>query len=107
MKIITLLLLSFILFLSSCGDTTNPNDIYTTSDGIITGYDLAECVCCGGWFVDIKKDTLLIWNIPEDFNKILIEKELPVNVRLSWKKMTDGCGATRKDLILVDSISLR
>ncbi|MCL5990729.1 MAG: hypothetical protein M1419_01325 [Bacteroidetes bacterium] len=53
------------------------------------------------------KDTLRIWNTPEDFNKILNEKEIPVNVKLSWKMMTDGCGATMNDIILVNSISLR
>lgn len=99
--------MSIILFLSSCSDSTNTNDNYITSDGVITGYDLAECVCCGGWFVEIEKDTLRIWNMPEEFNKILSEKEMPVEVRLSWKKMTDNCGASMNNIILVNSISLR
>ncbi|MBI5323807.1 MAG: hypothetical protein HZB41_00750 [Ignavibacteriae bacterium] len=107
MKIITFLLLSFFLYLSSCSDTTNTNSNYTESNGVIIGYDYAECACCGGWFVDMNKDTLRIWNMPVEFNKILGEKELPVNMKLSWKKMTEGCGTSMKDIILVNSINLR
>jgi hypothetical protein len=107
MKIVTLICLSFILILSTCSDSTDTNDGYTNSDAVIIGYDFRKCMCCGGWLVDISKDTLRIWNMPEDFNIILSEKEMPVNVRLAWIKMTDGCGATMKDIILVNSINLR
>ena len=107
MKIITLFAASLFLLLTSCSETTVPNDGYTNSDAKIIGYDFRKCMCCGGWLVDIKMDTLRIWNMPEDFGKILDEKEIPVNVRLSWKKMTDGCGATMNDLILVNTINLK
>ncbi|OGU13269.1 MAG: hypothetical protein A2X61_03765 [Ignavibacteria bacterium GWB2_35_12] len=107
MKIIALICLLFILILPSCCDSTDTNDDYTSSDAKIIGYDYRKCMCCGGWFVALNKDTLRIWNMPEDFTKILDEKELPVDVHLSWKKITDGCGATMDDIILVNTISLR
>jgi len=107
MKFFTLSFIFFLVFLVSCANTNDSNDGYSTSDGQIIGADPRMCACCGGWYVDISKDTLRIWNMPEDFNKVLSTKEMPVNVRLNWKRMTDGCGATMKNIILVNSINLR
>lgn len=101
-------LIGLLLFiLCSCCNTNDSDDGYTNSDAKIIGYDFRKCMCCGGWLVDINKDTLRIWNMPEEFNKILSEKIMPVDVRLSWKKMTEDCGATMDDIILVNSINLR
>jgi hypothetical protein len=107
MRFFTFICILLISFLLSCKNSTDTSSGYTNSDGLIIGADPRMCICCGGWYVDINKDTLRIWNMPDDFNKILSTKKLPVAVNLTWERMTDGCGASMKDIILVDSIKLK
>lgn len=107
MKLFTLSFIFFLVFLASCHNTNDSDGSYTDSDGQIIGADPRMCACCGGWYVALSNDTLRIWNMPEEFNKVLGTKEMPVNVSLIWKKMTDGCGNSMHDIILVNSISLR
>lgn len=110
------LLIAFVLafiVLSSCDDCSNGapannnNSEYTTSGGVILGYDYRKCICCGGWWIEIKSDTLRILNMPSDFNNILMDEEMPVSVLLDWKDMEDGCGEASDELIEVKSIQLK
>ena len=107
MKSIIFFFLSLTFITLSCSNSSNTDDGYINSDAQIIGYDLRMCACCGGWLTDIEHDTLRIWEMPKDFEKLLNEKQLPVPVKLNWKKKTDSCGAAMNDIILVNSISLR
>lgn len=110
------LILAFILgffALSSCDDCSNTNPAnnnnpgYTKSDGLILGPDFRECVCCGGWFVEIKSDTLRIFNMPPDFEYYLMGEDMPVPVRVAWKDKEEDCGEAWDDIIEISSIELR
>ncbi len=107
MKLIIFFCLSFPFILLSCRDSGDSYREYKSSDGLIIGADPRMCACCGGWYVDINNDTLRIWNMPVDFDKMLSTMKLPVAVNLTWERMTYGCGASMHDLILVNSIKLK
>jgi hypothetical protein len=61
------------------------------SNGIITGYDLRECACCGGFFIDIDKETYRFYEIPENSKLNLDNPDFPVYVKLDWTKDPDAC----------------
>ena len=108
---IYLLVISFLIAFSACGDCGNCNEEnifdldFQTSDALITGYDPRFCYCCGGWWVELNKDTMRTWNMPDEFRSILMEEKMPVPVRLQWKDMEEGCGGDK--LIVIKSIEMR
>jgi hypothetical protein len=59
--------------------------------GIITGLDPRDCMCCGGWFVEIKDTVRRFDQVPADciidFNTVTY----PLKVRLDWKKRDTLC----------------
>jgi len=57
---------------------------------------------------------LILIVIPYEFfnsfpgmDSTLALKKLPVSVRVSWKRLTEGCGQTFTDLIEINSFELR
>lgn len=61
------------------------------SSGIITGYDLRECACCGGFFVEIDSTTYRFTDLPVDTKIDLSNPEFPVKVKLDWVKDSVAC----------------
>ena len=87
MKILPFVLGAFLLFPACCDD-----DNYVCSDqGIILGEDPRDCVCCGGWFIEIGDDTLRAQTLPEAFLQTLYPVEYPLPVRLDWEPDTTPC----------------
>lgn len=98
----------FILSFQACNETggSSCGCTYKTGEGLILGIDARKCMCCGGWWIEIGKDTLRIMEMPQNFQDDLADKELPVPVLLKWKQETEGCGAQFEEIIEVKSISI-
>ena len=92
-------------FLSSCSylNETDGGTFITT--GTITRPDFRQCVCCGGWFIEIDKEEYRFFTLPKgsDIALPLNIEDLPINVRLTWSKSGSGmsCG---DDLIVIEKI---
>jgi len=97
----TLYLVLIFAVLSSCRDESEK-----TSIGIITGPDYRECACCGGYFIEIGKETyrFLTDELPEgSINFDLIDAQFPIKVRLRWHLKENTCLG---DEILITRIRL-
>ncbi len=85
-KIILTSLLLLIVF-TSC--TTEVDDFM--DEGTIKGYDNRECICCGGYFIDISNTTYRFYTIPENSNLDLTNPSFPISVNLKWKEDEPQC----------------
>jgi hypothetical protein len=55
------------------------------SVGIILGPDIRDCVCCGGWYIEIDTTEYEFDTLPEN-SPIDLEKEtFPLRVKLDWQ----------------------
>lgn len=64
------------------------DDTGAWDDGVILGVDYRECVCCGGWFIEIGEDTLRAQVFPDDFE---VGDRYPIPVRLRWEPDPTPC----------------
>jgi hypothetical protein len=80
MKRILLIALMF-TFLIGCEREDKKMDA-----GIITGTDPRDCMCCGGWFVEIKDTVRRFDQVPADCLIDFTTVTYPLKVRLEWKK---------------------
>lgn len=89
-----LLLISFLFFgFFSCDELERPLELpveESLDDGVIIGYDLRFCPCCGGYFVEIQNDTFRIQTFPDTSFQIN-GNELPLEVLLDWSIPTNQC----------------
>jgi hypothetical protein len=92
-------IMAMILIFTSC--KKEDSDL---SDGLITGFDYRECVCCGGIFIDIDATTYRFQQLPDNSNLVLEEGTFPVKVSLRWKKDDIACMG---DEIIVEYIVKR
>jgi Zn-finger nucleic acid-binding protein len=53
-------------------------------NGVLTGFDLAMCPCCGGVFIDIGDTTYRINSIPASSSIDLQNDSFPINVELTY-----------------------
>ena len=69
MKKLILLLTFFVIIFPACTQdkSTDAEDKFQ-SDGIITGEDYRECMCCGGWFIVIADSTYRFDQLPDGSN---------------------------------------
>lgn len=74
-------------------------------EATLIGLDLRECVCCGGWIVDLGQDTVRTFSLPDDFD-IDPFPEFPVEVCLSYGPELETCKDFER-LIVVDQIVRR
>lgn len=82
-----LLLILLFALTFSC---TDEND--TMNEGIITGIDVRECSCCGGFFVEIKDSTYRFYSLPTGSNINLTNNPgFPIYVNLNWKMRDTLC----------------
>ena len=79
------ILLAVILF--SC----DKEDENFQSSGLITGPDIRECICCGGYFIEIEDSTYNFDSLPESSGIDLSSETFPVAVKLDWD-MDRTCG---------------
>ena len=61
------------------------------SNGIITGPDMRECICCGGYFIEIDDSTYNFDILPASSSINLETDTFPINVSLDWAFDRD-CG---------------
>ena len=54
------------------------------SMGIITGYDMRACICCGGYFIEIDDSTYNFDTLPASSAINLETETFPINVNLDW-----------------------
>lgn len=85
-RIIVILLISLSAFLSC-----STNVEVFTDNGAITGYDLRECSCCGGFFIDIRNNTYRFYTVPANSNLDLENPDFPIPVNLDWKMDDNAC----------------
>jgi hypothetical protein len=55
------------------------------SEGAITGADLRDCACCGGWFINIDTAQYEFDSLPENSKIDLMNEVFPVYVKLDWQ----------------------
>jgi hypothetical protein len=90
-----------VLIFTQCTNSSDSDIKLYKSDGIITGYDLRECVCCGGWFIDIADSTYRFYEVPKDSYIFFEVETYPIKVKLDWKKSPTPCMG---DEIIVERI---
>jgi len=61
------------------------------SNGVITGYDTRECVCCGGYFIEIANSAYRFYDIPNGSRLNLDNPTFPIYVKLDWQKDPNAC----------------
>ena len=71
----------------SCGDAPQEN----LDKGIITEIDDRDCACCGGWLINIGKETFRFYDIPKNSEMKLNAENLPMEVELKWEKQENAC----------------
>ena len=54
------------------------------SEGIIAGIDDRECICCGGYFIEVADSTYRFYTVPQGSNLKLQNTNLPISVKLDW-----------------------
>ena len=86
-KIITVALL--IIALSSVSCSLGGDD--SMSNGTITGIDIRECACCGGFFIEIDNVTYRFYDVPANSELNLENPTFPIYVKLDWAKDANAC----------------
>jgi hypothetical protein len=79
-----------LLFLAALLSGCRKDNGYDNS-GTILGPDYRKCMCCGGWFIEIGKDTLRFTHLPENCNVNLTDTIYPVSVYLDWHYPDPQC----------------
>lgn len=72
--------LLFFVLLGSCEKEENAYQ----STAVITGPDLGQCICCGGYFIAIKDSTYNFDSLPIDSDIDLSSAIFPLSVKLDW-----------------------
>lgn len=87
MKSIIFIGVILLLAFSSCSEDGSE----FMSNGTITGIDFRECVCCGGYFIDINDSTYRFFTIPANSEVQLENTVFPIYVKLDWVKADTVC----------------
>ena len=95
-RIKNILILSFFVMQLSCSDSP-----IIWNKATIIGPDLSMCPCCGGWFVDIEGQQLLMFDWPENARLQHENQTFPLPVKIVWEIPDNSC---RSDLIVVKDI---
>lgn len=95
--------LIFMIFISTfCSSTNDPK--YMDS-GQITGFDMRECICCGGFFINIQNETYRSYNLPQNSKfQITTETEFPISVRLNWTESEILCLGDEIDILNIEKL---
>ena len=90
-KKIIILVILIAAFICNCDDNSTTGTGLYKSNGIITGIDMRECMCCGGWFIEISDSTYRFSGLPADCNINFEQDTLPLAVKLDWNKSPNPC----------------
>jgi hypothetical protein len=55
------------------------------SRGTITGPDLRDCACCGGWYIQIDTVVYQFDTLPQNSGIDLGKETFPLKVKLDWQ----------------------
>lgn len=55
------------------------------STALITGPDLGQCICCGGYFIEVEDSTYNFDTIPASSGIDLSDVTFPIAVELDWE----------------------
>ena len=86
-RIVASLILCFIITVLSC---SAENELFSSS-GTITGIDVRECACCGGYFIEIGEITYRFSDLPDNSKLNLENPTFPIYVNLDWIKDPNAC----------------
>jgi len=64
------------------------------STAVITGPDIRECICCGGYLIEMNDSTYNFDTLPASSNIDLSTETFPLNVKLDWSYDRD-CGGIK------------
>lgn len=108
MKTIFKMIIVFaIIQFSSCKKENNNNQSGGTipggyqSEGTIVGLNPGECICCGGWLININNKQYEFFSLPENSTINLNDETFPLKVVLDWKLNPKECVDY---LIIIESI---
>jgi hypothetical protein len=99
-RIIHTLILIFLITIASC---STEDDLFR-STGKITGIDVRECSCCGGFYIEIDNTTFRFYDLPKNSRLNLDNPTFPIYVKLDW---TNDANACLGDEIIVSRIEKR
>ena len=71
------------------------------NNATILGADYRMCASCGGWFIEIERDTFRFFEVPSNSNVDLNSASFPLQVDAKWRELEDEC---MNDLIEVTSL---
>ncbi len=74
------------------------------SEATITGTDMRECMCCGGWYIVIDGSTYRFYTLPAGSDLDLSKARLPLKVFVKWQKSSHPCLG---DEITINEISTK
>jgi len=80
---------ALLILLLSCANNDDSTKNYK-SEGIITAIDFTECLCCGGYIIEIENNG---YHFFDEFpNKENLDLEnLPIKVKLDWELISGTC----------------
>lgn len=64
------------------------------STAVITGPDIRECICCGGYLIEINDSTYNFDMLPADSKIDLNTETFPLQVKLDWSNDRE-CGGIK------------
>lgn len=107
MKWLVLLLIGSI-YLQSC----SKHDAEDLEDAILLGFDLRECVCCGGMLVQIKNDTS---GVDETYQWYMTKGDLgagnidsfPVKCKIKFDLIKERCVTTKAELDITQLVIIK
>jgi hypothetical protein len=74
--------MSALVFMTAC----RKKDEMVETNANIIGYDTRLCACCGGWWFDIRGDTLRAINLPGNFAAQIDQNAFPIPVLIRWDR---------------------
>jgi hypothetical protein len=79
-KMKKIFLISYLLLLGILSCSTEADEFM--DEGTITGHDIRECACCGGYYIEIGTNTYRFYELPPNTNFNLDNPNFPIFVKL-------------------------
>jgi hypothetical protein len=80
------LIVGMLIVLAGCRKNVECMD-----SGTITGLDSRDCMCCGGWFIQINDTIRRFDQVPADCTIDFAKVTYPLKVKVDWKKKDTVC----------------
>jgi len=80
-KIVYILIFVLIIVIAQC----KKNESDSLTEAFITGPDPRDCICCGGYFIEINDSAYNFDQLPSSCNLDLTTAEFPIAVYVDWE----------------------